>query len=549
MTSDLSFDAARLPAALVRWFSELTYQGIFATDRDLRIIVWNRWMEVHSERAASEVLGRPLTDLYPDLTVRGLDQYYRDALAGRVSVISHGLHGHVLRMPPTNRDLGFRDMPQSGRIGPLSDDESTIGTVTTLEDISDRLASEAELRKQIEVQKMARVTAEKAVRSRDEFLSTVSHEIRNPLNAVLGWTRILIDRKDVDAAMLARALRVIDRNATAQARMIDDLLDVARIASGKLRLEMQPVDLLAVTLAAVDVIGPTAKLKGIDIRTILDPGTQRVLGDQQRLQQIIWNLLSNAVKFTEDGGVVEIRVLPVGPVTRLVVSDTGHGISPDFLPFVFERFRQSDASSSRRHGGLGLGLALVRELVELHGGTVRAESAGEHRGALFTMDLPSSISSEEHHHVDRRLLPSGAAPSLEGFRVLIVEDEADSRELFAKVLTTCGAEVVTAASCAEALAVIRESAVGSRPDVILSDLGMPKDDGFDLIRKVRAMAPEDGGRIPAIALTGYANSEDRQRALAAGFQSHLAKPIDPVAVAVAVARAAAAVAPDAPDDQ
>jgi signal transduction histidine kinase/ActR/RegA family two-component response regulator len=549
MTSDLSFDAARLPAALVRWFSELTYQGIFATDRDLRIIVWNRWMEVHSERAASEVLGLRLTDLYPDLTVRGLDQYYRDALAGRVSVISHGLHGHVLRMPPTNRDLGFRDMPQSGRIGPLSDDESTIGTVTTLEDISDRLASEAELRKQIEVQKMARVTAEKAVRSRDEFLSTVSHEIRNPLNAVLGWTRILIDRKDVDAAMLARALRVIDRNATAQARMIDDLLDVARIASGKLRLEMQPVDLLAVTLAAVDVIGPTAKLKGIDIRTILDPGTQRVLGDQQRLQQIIWNLLSNAVKFTEDGGVVEIRVLPVGPVTRLVVSDTGHGISPDFLPFVFERFRQSDASSSRRHGGLGLGLALVRELVELHGGTVRAESAGEHRGALFTMDLPSSISSEEHHHVDRRLLPSGAAPSLEGFRVLIVEDEADSRELFAKVLTTCGAEVVTAASCAEALAVIRESAVGSRPDVILSDLGMPKDDGFDLIRKVRAMAPEDGGRIPAIALTGYANSEDRQRALAAGFQSHLAKPIDPVAVAVAVARAAAAVAPDAPDDQ
>jgi signal transduction histidine kinase/CheY-like chemotaxis protein len=506
-------------------------------------------MEVHSERAAAEVLGRPLTDLYPDLTVRGLDQYYRDALAGRVSVISHGLHGHVLRMPPTNRDLGFRDMPQSGRIGPLSDDAATIGTVTTLEDISDRLASEAELRKQIEVQKMARVTAEKAVRSRDEFLSTVSHEIRNPLNAVLGWTRILIDRKDVDAAMLARALRVIDRNATAQARMIDDLLDVARIASGKLRLEMQPVDLLAVTLAAVDVIGPSAKLKRIDIRTFLDPGTQRVLGDQQRLQQIIWNLLSNAVKFTEDGGVVEIRVSPVGPITRLVVSDTGHGISPDFLPFVFERFRQSDASSSRRHGGLGLGLALVRELVELHGGTVRAESAGEHRGALFTIDLPSSISPEEHDHVDRRLRPSGAAPSLEGLRVLIVEDEADSRELFAKVLMTCGAEVVTAASCAEALAVIRESGVGNRPDVILSDLGMPQDDGFDLIRKVRAMASEDGGRIPAIAVTGYANSEDRQRALAAGFQSHLAKPIDPVAVAVAVARAAAAVARDTSGDQ
>jgi signal transduction histidine kinase/ActR/RegA family two-component response regulator len=539
MTRDPSIDELRLPGALVRWFSELTYQGIFATDRELRVIVWNRWMEVHSERAASDVIGRSLTELYPDLTIRGLDQYYRDALAGRVSVISHGLHRHVLRLPSTNRDLGFNEMPQSGRIGPLSDGESTIGTVTTLEDISDRLASEAELRKQIEVQKMARVTAEKALRSRDEFLSMVSHEIRNPLNAVLGWTRILIDRKDVDAAMLARALRVIDRNATAQARMIDDLLDVARIASGKLRLEMQPVDLLAVTLAAVDVIGPSAKAKQIDIRTSLDSRTQRVLGDQQRLQQIIWNLLSNAVKFTETGGVVEIRVSPVGKLTRLVVSDNGHGISPDFLPFVFERFRQSDASSSRRHGGLGLGLALVRDLVELHGGTVRAESPGEHRGALFTMDLPTAMSPEGNDEVDRRSLASGEAPSLAGVRVLVVEDEADSRELFAKVLTSCGADVTTAASCEEALALIRESAVQNRPDVILSDLGMPKDDGFDLIRRVRALAPEDGGRIPAIAVTGYANAEDRQRALAAGFQTHLAKPIDPVAVAVAIAGAAA----------
>jgi CheY-like chemotaxis protein/anti-sigma regulatory factor (Ser/Thr protein kinase) len=356
---------------------------------------------------------------------------------------------------------------------------------------------------------------------------------------VLGWTRILIDRKDVDAAMLARALRVIDRNATAQARMIDDLLDVARIASGKLRLEMQPVDLLAVTLAAVDVIGPSAKAKQIEIRTSLDSRTQRVLGDQQRLQQIIWNLLSNAVKFTETGGVVEIRVSPVGKLTRLVVSDNGHGISPDFLPFVFERFRQSDASSSRRHGGLGLGLALVRDLVELHGGTVRAESEGEHRGALFTMDLPTVMSPEGNDEVDRRSLASGEAPSLAGLRVLVVEDEADSRELFAKILTTCGADVTTAASCEEALALIRESAVQNRPDVILSDLGMPKDDGFDLIRRVRALAPEDGGRIPAIAVTGYANAEDRQRALAAGFQTHLAKPIDPVAVAVAIAGAAA----------
>jgi signal transduction histidine kinase/ActR/RegA family two-component response regulator len=539
MTRERSFDESRLSAALVRWFSDLTYQGIFATDRDLRIIVWNRWMEVHSDLAASEVLGRALTALYPDLIGRGLDQYYHDALAGRISVVSHGLHRHLLRLRPTNGDLGFNEMPQSGRIGPLSDGESTIGTVTTLEDISDRLASENELRKQIEVQQLARVTAEKAVRARDEFLSTVSHEIRNPLNAVLGWSRILLERKDVDAEMLARALRVIDRNATAQARMIDDLLDVARIASGKLRLEMQPVDLLGITLAAVDVIGPSAKVKQIEIRTSLDPRTERVLGDPQRLQQIIWNLLSNAVKFTEAGGVVEVRVSPVGRLTRLVVGDSGHGITPEFLPFVFERFRQSDASSSRRHGGLGLGLALVRELVELHGGTVRAESAGEHRGATFTMDLPTAMSPEvRHNRAHHESLASSDAPSLAGLRVLVVEDEVDSRELFANVLASCGAVVMTAASCEEALSVIGQSAVQNHPQVILSDLGMPRDDGFDLIRKIRALPPEAGGRIPVVAVTGYANPDDRQRALAAGFHSHLPKPIDPLAVAIAVARAA-----------
>jgi signal transduction histidine kinase/ActR/RegA family two-component response regulator len=512
---------------------------MFATDRDLRVIVWNRWMEVHTHRSASEAVGRLLTELYPDLAARGVDQYYRDALAGRISVISYGLHKYVLNLPATTRELGFSEMPQSGRIGPLSDGESVIGTVTTLEDISDRLVSEAALRKQIEVQRMARVTAEKAVRAKDEFLSTVSHEIRNPLNAVLGWTRILIDRVNVEPEMLARALRVIDRNATAQARMIDDLLDVARIASGKLRLEIQPVDLLAVTLAAVDVIGPSAKVKQIEIRTSLDPTTPRVLGDPQRLQQVVGNLLSNAVKFTDAGGVVEVRVSPVGKLARLVITDTGHGISPDFLPFVFERFRQSDTSSARRHGGLGLGLSLVRELVELHGGTVRADSAGEDHGATFAIDLPPAMSPElGHDPVNRRALAPIEAPSLTGLRVLVVEDEADSRELLAETLATCGAEVLIAASCEEAIAVILQSTAENLPHVMLSDLGMAKDDGFVLIRKVRALAPEHGGRIPAVAVTGYASPDDRQRALAAGFSSHLPKPIDPVAVAVAVARAA-----------
>jgi signal transduction histidine kinase/ActR/RegA family two-component response regulator len=540
MADDRRAEAERLPAALVRWFSELTYQGLIATDRDLRVIVWNRWMEIHSERPAAEAVGRTLTELYPDLCSRGLDQYYRDALTGHISVVSHGLHHYVLRLPPTNRDLGVNEMPQGGRIGPLSDGDTVIGTVTVLEDVSDRLASDAALRRQIDVQQMARVAAEKALRAKDEFLSTVSHEIRNPLNAVLGWTRILLDRKEVDPEVLARALRVIDRNAALQARMIDDLLDVARIASGKLRLEMQTVDLPAVALAAVDVVGPSATAKQIEVRTRLDPKAPLVLGDPQRLQQVIWNLLSNAVKFTDPGGLIEVSVARVGKVTRLAVRDTGSGISPDFLPFVFERFRQSDASSARRHGGLGLGLALVRELVELHGGTVRAESQGERQGATFTIDLPTARSAQiGQNSGDRRREISAEAPSLDGLRLLIVENEADSRELLGVTMMTCGAQVTMASSCEEALdALQRAAAAKNLPHVILSDLGMPKADGFDLIRKVRSLAPDDGGRVPLVAVTGYVDRYDGRRALEAGFVGHVPKPIDPIAIAVEVARAA-----------
>lgn len=538
MGADPSMPAARLASSLVRWFSELTYQGMFATDCELRVIVWNRWMELHSGRPAREAVGRPLTDLCPDLAVRGLDQYYEDALAGRISVISHGLHGYVVRMPPANPELGFSEMPQGGRIGPLFDDDTVIGTVTTIEDISDRLASEAELRRQIAVQKAARVTAEKALRVKDEFLSTVSHEIRTPLNAVLGWTRILLDRQNVDAETLARALRVIDRNAAAQARMIDDLLDVARIAGGKLRLEMQPVALTAVTLAAVEMLGPSAKSKQVDVRTTIDPRTPRVLGDPQRLQQIVWNLLTNAVKFTDSGGMVHVSVQPVDSMVRLEVSDTGHGISREFLPFVFDRFRQSDASSSRRYGGLGLGLALVRELVELHGGTVRAMSPGEDLGATFTIDLPTALPGESTDNLVDSSHDCADGPSLDGVRVLVVENEADSRDLIVEMLDRCGAEARAAASCEEALAAVRDMAAAhALPHVILSDLGMPKEDGFALIRKVRMLPPEAGGRIPAIAVTGYANPDDRRRALAAGFHGHLPKPIDALALATAVSRA------------
>ncbi|HEY1307583.1 MAG TPA: ATP-binding protein [Vicinamibacterales bacterium] len=539
LSSNPPVDAARLQTALVRWFSGLTHQGMFATDCSMRILVWNRWMEVHSGRPASDVVGQPLYDVYTDLTIRGLDQHYEDALTGRISMISFGLHKYLLPLVPTNAELGLAEMPQSGRIGPLMDGDAIIGTVTTIEDISDRLASESELRKQIDVQRMARVTAEKAIRAKDEFLSTVSHEMRNPLNAVLGWARILIERSDVDPAVLSRAVRAIERNASALARIIDDLLDVARISSGKLRLEMHPVDLSAIALAALDVIGPSIKAKQLELRTRLDPKTPPVLGDQQRLQQVIWNLLSNAVKFTDPSGVIELTVTRAGAGARIVVRDTGQGISQDFLPYVFERFRQSDASSSRRHGGLGLGLALVKEVVELHGGCVTARSDGEGSGATFTIDLPTVMSDDVRHPQAEVDQPgSELADSLAGVRVLVIDDESDSRELLSEFLSKCGALVSSVASSDEALSHIRMSPLPRRPHVILSDLGMPTKDGYEFMRELRALRTDDGGGIPAVAVSGYANPDDRQRALAAGYQTHVAKPIDLAALSAALVRAA-----------
>lgn len=536
MGSELSLDLSRVQAALSRWFTSETRQGLFATDSQLRVIVWNRWMEIHSGHAASAVVGRALFDIYPDGLSRGVNEYYENALAGRVTVLSHGLHRYLVPMPPTNADLPFTAMPQSGHVGPLSDEGLVIGTVTILEDVSDRLASEAELRKQIDAQQMARATAEKALRAKDDFLSTLSHEIRTPLNAVLGWARILLARDDITPELLNRAMHVIERNAAAQAKMIDDMLDMARIVAGKLRLEMQPVDLLSVVLGAIDVVMPSATAKRIAIRTSLDPKTVRVLGDPDRLQQIIWNLLSNALKFTEAGGTVDVRLEMAGKSARIIVSDTGQGIDQEFLPYVFERFRQNDASSARRHGGLGLGLALVRELVELHGGTVSAASAGLNSGATFTIDLPAVLSPEvRRSHFDGDLVATGAAPTLMGVRVLVVEDESDARDLAVTALEQCGAQVTAVSSTSEAVAAILASSPETLPHVLVSDIGMPREDGYDFIRQVRSLQPERGGQIPAVTVTGYATPEDVDRALAAGFQLHVSKPIDPGALTTAVA--------------
>jgi PAS domain S-box-containing protein len=373
-----------------------------------------------------------------------------------------------------------------------------------------------------------------ANRLKDEFLATLSHELRTPLTAILGWSRMLLTGA-LDEATTKEALETIERNARAQSQLIEDLMDISRIITGKLRLDARPVDLASVIEATIASVRPAAEAKALRLQVVLDPLAGPVLGDPARLQQVLWNLLSNAIKFTPKGGSIQVRLERVDSHVEIAVSDTGQGIKPDFLPFVFDRFRQADATTARAHGGLGLGLAIVRHLVELHGGTVRVDSPGEGQGATFTVQLPIMIMHREASDKETRYAPSGPSsvvtPALDGLRVLVVEDEADARQLLAVALERHGAEVIAVSSAQEALAAI-ESAT---PDVIISDIGMPREDGYALIRKVRALPRERGGNIPAAALTAYAGSEDRKRALLAGFQAHIPKPVDPSELIAVVA--------------
>jgi CheY-like chemotaxis protein/two-component sensor histidine kinase len=346
----------------------------------------------------------------------------------------------------------------------------------------------------------------------------------------------------LDPTTQTRALETIERNARSQAQLIEDILDVSRIVTGKLRLDVRPVDLPAVVEDAIDAVRPAADAKGIRIETILDPRAGPVSGDPNRLQQVVWNLVNNAVKFTEKDGRVQVRLQRANSHIEIVVSDTGQGIATDFLPYVFDRFKQADATSTRRHGGLGLGLAIVRHLVEMHGGTVRADSPGEGAGATFTVQLPLMIvktsrrDRERVHPVASDYAPptEQGVPSLEGLRLLIVDDEPDTLAMLCVILGELQAEVKCCASATEALRLLEEW----KPDVLISDIEMPGEDGYQLIRKVRARGEERGGQVPAVALTAYARSEDRMRALSAGYQMHLAKPFEPAELAVVIASVA-----------
>jgi PAS domain S-box-containing protein len=379
--------------------------------------------------------------------------------------------------------------------------------------------------------------AHEASRLKDEFLATVSHELRTPLTAILGWAHMLRTGQ-FDGKSAANAFETIERNARAQAQLIEDLLDVSRIITGKLRIDVRPIDPNSFIEAAIEAVRPAAEAKGVRLQKVIDTGLVTVSGDPVRLQQVVWNLLSNAIKFTPRGERVQVRLERVNSHVEIVVSDTGAGIAPDFLPHVFDRFRQADGTTTRHHGGLGLGLAIVRHLVELHGGTVKAESGGEGQGATFTVLLPvapvySPEASEARiHPAARETLPMFECPDrLDGLRVLVVDDEADTREMLKAGLGQCGAGVTTAGSAAEALSEIRKSP----PDVLISDIGMPDEDGYALIQQVRALAAEQGGHVPAIALTAYARTEDRLHALRAGYQMHVTKPVELSELAAVVA--------------
>jgi PAS domain S-box-containing protein len=417
------------------------------------------------------------------------------------------------------------------RATPLLDEQGRVrGCLGVFLNITERKQAEKEREQLLAREQQARAEAETASRVKDEFLAVISHELRTPLNSILGWAQLLRGSR-LDATTSTRALQSIERNAKAQAKLVDDLLDVSRIISGKLRLDVKPIELISVVNAAIDSLRHALDAKEIQLEMTLEPAASHVQGDASRLQQVIWNLLSNSVKFTPKRGRIEIRLDRKGANARLSVTDTGEGIHPEFLPYVFDRFRQEDSSRTRKHGGLGLGLAIVHHLIELHGGTVEAYSAGEDTGATFTVTLPLVRQATDLGGVRTRLQLAPALPALAGIRLLIVEDDPDSLDMLRMVVKLHGAEAKAATSTAEALQILEEWF----PDVLVADIGLPDEDGYTLVSKTKILADERKKKIQAIALTGYAGEQEGQRALAAGFQTYISKPTEPSTIVAAIA--------------
>jgi signal transduction histidine kinase/CheY-like chemotaxis protein len=544
-----------------QWLNDYAAQGILVTDAGLVIRQWGRWLEIHSHRSAAEMIGCHLFEAFPELVTRGLNQYYLDALEGQVRVLSQRFHHYLLPLTLEDTGAGSAQMQQSARIAPLVADGQVIGTITIIEDVTERVAREERLMQLLAGEQAARKEAEAANRAKDEFLATVSHELRTPLNAIYGWAQVM-HQLSADSDTFQRGMEAIERNVKMQSRLIEDILDASRIVTGTFSLDVRPLNPALPIESALDAVRPAAEAKKIELRVVLDRQAGPITGDPHRLQQVIWNLLSNAIKFTPPEGQVEIRLERAGSQVEIRVTDSGQGIAPEFLPYVFDRFRQADSTSTRRHGGLGLGLAIVRHLVELHGGTVKATSEGEGRGATFMVRLPilavrhSPLKSTERPASPANAATTTAAPTaagvaaapsaggnrLKGIKVLVVEDEDDAREMLSLVLGRMGAEVCVAASAQEARNVLTQW----HPHVMISDVGMPEEDGYALINQIRAQEPEQGPNLQAVALTGYAGEEDRSRLLAAGFQRYFPKPVEIEELANAVAALALQAEKEAP---
>ncbi|MBI2772173.1 MAG: response regulator [Burkholderiales bacterium] len=446
----------------------------------------------------------------------------------RKSMEEHGVYSieyRVIRPDGTQRWIAPRGKPTYAADGSLT------GMIGIVQDVTHQ-------HEMLESERAARQESERAGAIKDEFLATLSHELRTPLSAILGWAHILRRKLVPEQADLLKGVEVIERSTRMQTQLIDDLLDMSRITSGKMRLEVRPVSPVAFIQGAIDTMRPSADAGGVQIEAALDPDAGPVLGDTTRLQQVVWNLVANAVKFTPRGGVVQVGLERVDGHVRITVADTGVGIKPDFLPHIFDRFRQADGSITRRYGGLGLGLSIVRHLVELHGGTVEASSGGEGAGSTFVVQLPLAAQSAADKRDSARQAARAPSPfdtmDLHGIRVLVVDDEPDARDLLKRILEECGAVVLVADGATAALAMVE----AQRPEVLVSDIGMPDVDGYELLRRVRQLGPGRGGALPAIALTAFARSEDRVRALRAGFAVHVSKPLEPSEIVASVASVA-----------
>jgi PAS domain S-box-containing protein len=504
--------------------------------KDLSSIItsWNQGAQRIFGYTAEEMIGTSIKRLIP-----ADRQDEEDKILARLRRGERVEHFETIRVTKDGRELHV-----SLTISPIKDaGGNVVGASKIARDITDRKLAEAALRaaqdaaeaanvekaQLLEKERLARAEAERASRIKDEFLATLSHELRTPLNAVLGWSAVLRGRENLDQEM-TQALETIDRNARIQGQIIEDLLDMSRIISGKVRLDVQPLDLAGIVLEAVDTMRTSASAKGVRLQTVIDPVNATILGDPNRLQQVFWNLLSNSIKFTPKHGRIQILLQRVNSHVEVSVIDTGEGISPDFLPYIFNRFQQADASTTRRYGGLGLGLAIVKNLVELHGGTVRAKSGGVGKGATFIVSLPLTVfhpppDQWEREHPKSKALAPPIPPSisLEGIRILAVDDDADARSLLRVLLESAGATAYLASSAKEGM----EQLLRRPVDVLICDVGMPETDGYTLMRQIRTLGDPEKSGVAAVALTAYARLEDRMAAIQAGFQNHLPKPVEP----------------------